>query len=131
MNLPNSSAPEERENICRVIGKFAHATKRRIQIDSYFCGEFINILNNCSCLPEDIFEKTQEFEKSDKMNPPLEKRAKVISPARLQQDVHRINHEAEAQDIDTVVSGAVMEQLPLYKTGDKPVTLTEDPDIKE
>jgi hypothetical protein len=123
-------SPEERENICRVIGKFAHATKRRIQIDSYFCGEFVNILNNCSCLPEDIFEKTQEFEKSDKMNPPLEKRAKLISPARLKQDVYRINHEAEAQDIDIVVSGAVMEQLPLYKT-DKTITLTEDPDKKE
>ncbi len=73
-------SPEERENICRVIGKFAHATKRRIQIDSYFCGEFINILNNCNCLPDEILEKTKDFERSDKMNPPLEKRAKLISP---------------------------------------------------
>lgn len=112
-------SPEERENICRVIGKFAHATKRRIQIDSYFCGEFINILNNCESLPDDILEKTQDFEKSDKMNPPLEKRAKLISPTQLKKDVRRIKQEAEAQDIDVIVSGSVMEALPLYKTEER------------
>ncbi len=119
-------SPEERDNICRVIGKFAHATKRRIQIDSYFCGEFINILNNCSCLPEDIFEKTREFEKSDKMNPPLEKRAKLISPDRLKQDIHRINHEAAAHDIDTLVSGPVIDNLPLYRNDEIPIPPAED-----
>ena len=112
-------SPEERENICRVIGKFAHATKRRIQIDSYFCGEFINILNNCNCLPDEILEKTKEFEKSDKMNPPLEKRAKLISPDQLKKDVYRITSEADGQEIDVGATGAVMETLPLYKTGEK------------
>ncbi|HET7898306.1 MAG TPA: hypothetical protein VFL47_11560, partial [Flavisolibacter sp.] len=29
-------SPEDRENICRIIGKFAHLSKRRIQIDSFF-----------------------------------------------------------------------------------------------
>ncbi len=28
-------SPEERDNICRVIGKFAHTTKRKIQIDQF------------------------------------------------------------------------------------------------
>ncbi len=124
-------SPEERENICRVIGKFAHATKRRIQIDSYFCGEFINILNNCECLPDEILEKTVEFEKSDKMNPPLEKRAKIISPVQLRKDVRRIRQEADAQDIDTGVSGAVMEKLPLYRTGDKSTLYIQDPEKRE
>lgn len=124
-------SPDERENICRVIGKFAHATKRRIQIDSYFCGEFINILNNCECLPDEILEKTVEFEKSDKMNPPLEKRAKIISPVQLRKDVRRIRQEADAQDIDTGVSGAVMEKLPLYRTGDKSTLYIQDPEKRE
>jgi hypothetical protein len=124
-------SPEERENICRVIGKFAHATKRRIQIDSYFCGEFINILNHCSCLPDEILEKTISFEKSDKMNPPLEKRAKVISPAQLNEEVRRIRQEADAQDIDVGAGGAVMEKLPLYKTGENSVQSPEDPEKKE
>jgi len=124
-------SPDERENICRVIGKFAHATKRRIQIDSYFCGEFINILNNCSCLPDEILEKTIDFEKSDKMNPPLEKRAKVISPAQLNKDVRHIKQEADAHDIDVVVSSSMMEKLPLYKMEDKIVPSTEEPNKKE
>jgi len=123
--------PEERENICRVIGKFAHATKRRIQIDSYFCGEFINILNNCDCLPDEILEKTRDFERSDKMNPPLEKRAKLISPDQLKKDVHRIRSDADGQEIDVVGTGAVMETLPLYKTDDKNIPLVVDPDKKE
>ena len=29
-------SPEERDNICRVIGTFAHAAKRRIQIDQWY-----------------------------------------------------------------------------------------------
>ena len=124
-------SPEERENICRVIGKFAHATKRRIQIDSYFCSEFINILNSCSCLPDEILEKTRDFERSDKMNPPLEKRAKVISPDQLKKDIYRIKAEADGQEIDVVVTGAVMEKLPLYKTDDKHFPVIEDPDKKE
>jgi hypothetical protein len=124
-------SPEERENICRVIGKFAHATKRRIQIDSYFCGEFINILNNCNCLPDEILEKTKDFERSDKMNPPLEKRAKLISPDQLKKDVYRIKSEADGQEIDIGATGAVMETLPLYKTDDKTIPLIEDPDKKE
>lgn len=33
----NELSPEERENICRIIGKFVHMTKRRIQIDHFFC----------------------------------------------------------------------------------------------
>jgi len=124
-------SPEERENICRVIGKFAHATKRRIQIDSYFCGEFINILNNCNCLPDEILEKTKDFERSDKMNPPLEKRAKLISPDQLKKDVYRIRSEADGQEIDVGATGTVMETLPLYKTDDKTIPLVEDPDKKE
>ncbi len=124
-------SPDERENICRVIGKFAHATKRRIQIDSYFCGEFVNILNHCSCLPDEILTKTISFEKSDKMNPPLEKRAKVISPDQLNKEVRRIRQDADAQDIDVGAGGAVMEKLPLYKTDDKSVPLVEDPEKNE
>jgi len=50
--------PEERDNICRVIGKFAHMTKRRIQIDQFFGHEFLEILTRCqSDLPRDFLEK--------------------------------------------------------------------------
>lgn len=36
--------PEERENVCRIIGKFAHMAKRRIQIDQFFAWELLDIL---------------------------------------------------------------------------------------
>jgi hypothetical protein len=124
-------SPEERENICRVIGKFAHATKRRIQIDSYFCSEFVNILNTCDCLPDEILEKTRDFERSDKMNPPLEKRAKLISPDQLKKDVRRIRSEADGQEIDVIVTETVMEKLPLYKTDDNSIPPPEEPDQQE
>jgi hypothetical protein len=124
-------SPEERENICRVIGKFAHATKRRIQIDSYFCSEFVNILNSCDCLPDEILEKTRDFERSDKMNPPLEKRAKLISPDQLKKDVRRIRSEADGQEIDVIVTETVMEKLPLYKTDENNIPSPEEPDQQE
>lgn len=37
-------SPEEKENICRIVGKFAHTAKRRIQIDQFFAREFFEIL---------------------------------------------------------------------------------------
>ncbi len=37
-------SPEERENICRVIGKFVHLSKRRIQIDGFFAKQFFELV---------------------------------------------------------------------------------------
>jgi hypothetical protein len=112
-------SPEERENICQIIGKFAHATKRRIQIDSYFCGEFSNILDDCLKLPGDIYEKTVEFEKSEKMNPPREDRAKLISKPQLEKDIKRIKQEIAGQDIDISMIKPMMDNLPLNKKEEK------------
>jgi hypothetical protein len=71
--------PDERENICRIIGKFSHIAKRKIQIDYFFSYQFLDILSKAgSDLPDDIYRSVQEFEKSEKLNPPQEKRAKQI-----------------------------------------------------
>lgn len=71
--------PDERENICRIIGKFSHTAKRKIQIDYFFSYQFLDILSKCGIdLPPDIYKSVQEFEKSEKLNPPQEKRAKQI-----------------------------------------------------
>jgi hypothetical protein len=37
-------SPEDRDNICRVIGKFAHVAKRRIQIDHFLNKQSIELL---------------------------------------------------------------------------------------
>ena len=67
-------SPEERDNICRIIGKFAHTTKRRIQIDQFFANEFLDTLSKTgSLLPREILESVIQFENAEKLNPPMEK----------------------------------------------------------
>ena len=99
----NQLSPEERENICRVIGKFAHMTKRRIQIDQFFERQFLDILNKCeSDLPHEILEKVIDYEKSEKLNPPQEKRTKLISSKELEIDSQKIRREIEAKEIKVI-----------------------------
>ena len=111
-------SPEERENICRIIGKFAHLSKRRIQIDSFFARQFIELAYKCeNNLPADIHEKVLEFEKSEKLNPPQEKRAKAINTKELEMEQSRIETEVAARGIqlpNDVISG-VLNELELYK----------------
>ncbi|MCF7860953.1 hypothetical protein K9M79_01815 [Candidatus Woesearchaeota archaeon] len=107
-------SPEDRDNICRIIGKFAHTTKRKIQIDTFFSNEFISILSKCDCLPDDVLKKTIEFEKSDKLNPPMEKRAKLISKAELKKETRKVKQMAEIEEIQTNVDSEQIENIPLY-----------------
>jgi len=113
----NQLSPEERENICRVIGKFAHMTKRRIQIDHFFAWEFLDILTKCKAyLPKEILERVIEFEKSEKLNPPQDRRSKQILTNDLQADAERIQREAEAKAI--VFPPSLKEKIssqPLYE----------------
>ena len=113
-------SPEERENICRIIGKFAHLTKRRIQIDSFFARQFIEIAYKCETdLPKDILEKAAEFERSEKLNPPMEKRAKAINTKQLEDDTLKMETDAGNKGIvieNIMISGS-LNGLPLYKDG--------------
>ncbi len=109
-------SPEDREKICHVIGKFAHATKRRMQIDTYFFNEFLGLLKSCETLPEEILKKVVDYEKAEKMNPPMEKRKKLIPIKELEHDVKVITKEAEAREIDvTAVTKERIENIPLDK----------------
>jgi myosin heavy subunit len=77
--------PEDRENICRIIGKFAHITKRKIQVDFFFTKELMGVLKKCEAnLPSDIMGKVVEYEKSEKINPPREARSKQILTKELE-----------------------------------------------
>jgi hypothetical protein len=94
-------SPEDRDNICRIIGKFAHTTKRKIQIDQFFTTQFIELLVKCSNeLPEDIIRQVIEFEKAEKLNPPTEKRAKQILTKELSEKNATINTEAKIRKIE-------------------------------
>jgi hypothetical protein len=90
--------PDERENICRIIGKFAHTAKRKIQIDYFFSYQFLEILSKCNIdLPEDIYKSVQEFEKAEKLNPPQEKRAKQILTDELIAESEKLALEARSR----------------------------------
>jgi hypothetical protein len=114
--------PEERENICSIIGKFAHMAKRRIQIDQFFAWELFEILTKCEAdLPREILQKMIEFEKSEKLNPPQERRAKQIPIAELEVNTEKIQKEAEAKAVTFPQSlRKDLNRLPLYEGEEKP-----------
>jgi len=104
-DLADKLSPEDRDSICRIIGKFAHTAKRRIQVDQFFSEEFIDIvLKSQKELPEDIKKQVIEFEKSEKLNPPSEKRAKIISIDELQKKSEEIEAEAQSKKLSTSLS---------------------------
>lgn len=96
----NQMSPEERDNICRIIGRFAHTTKRKIQIDQFFASQFLELLAKCkNDLPEDILKQVIEFEKADKLNPPAERKSKQIIIKDLQERHDAINAEAGIRNV--------------------------------
>lgn len=110
--------PEDRNNICRVLGRFAHLSKRRIQIDSFFARQFIELAYKAeSSLPADILESVMEFERSEKLNPPQEKRAKSISVCELEKEANQVKQDAGGRGIimeDNLLT-ANLNNHPLYK----------------
>jgi hypothetical protein len=112
-----SLSPEERENICRVIGKFVHLSKRRIQIDGFFAKQFFELVYRSEAdLPKDILEKAIEFERNEKLNPPTDKRAKQITNRELETESSKTNSDATQRGIYTDEShiSKSLNKLPLY-----------------
>lgn len=125
-------SPEERENICRVLGKFVHLSKRRIQIDGFFTRQFFELVYRSEAdLPKDILEKVSEFEKAEKINPPIERRAKHISAKELEQETSSLKNEANAKGIvteESVLSNR-LNKLPLYSAESYPEKKEEQGDL--
>ncbi len=121
-------SPEERENICRVIGKFVHLSKRRIQIDGFFAKQFFELVYRSEAdLPKDFLDKVVEFEKSEKLNPPIEKRSKQISTKELESETERLKSEAAQKGILTQDSTLSRElnKLPLYSAEDPKASIDQ------
>jgi len=98
-------SPEDRDNVCRIIGKFAHTTKRRIQIDQFFAEEFLDTLNKAGTqLPRDILESVIQFENAEKLNPPMEKRKKQILTKDLDAKSKEIKKEIELRNIPEITT---------------------------
>ena len=96
-------SPEDRDNVCRIIGKFAHTTKRRIQVDEFFAREFLDTLTKAgSQLPRDILENVIKFENAEKLNPPMEKRNKSILTKDLKEQVNKLEKEMQLREIPKI-----------------------------
>ncbi len=125
-------SPEERENICRVLGKFVHLSKRRIQIDGFFTRQFFELVyRSAADLPKDILDKVSEFEMAEKINPPIERRAKQISVKELEQETSSLKNEATAKGIvteESILSNR-LNKLPLYTTEPYPEKKEEQGDL--
>jgi hypothetical protein len=125
-------SPEERENICRVLGKFVHLSKRRIQIDGFFTRQFFELVyRSAADLPKDILEKVSEFEMAEKINPPIERRAKQISVKELEQETSSLKNEANSKGIiteDSILSNR-LNKLPLYSAENYPEKKDEQKDL--
>ena len=112
-------SPEDRDNICRILGKFAHLTKRRIQIDSYFTKQFIQLAYTTETeLPAELMTKVLDFEKSEKLNPPMERRVKSINTKALDKETNQLKIEVEARGIliDEEKISEGLNDLQLYNT---------------
>lgn len=116
-------SPEDRDNICRVIGKFVHLSKRRIQIDGFFAKQFFELLYRKDAeLPAEFLEKATEFERNEVLNPPSDRRTKQISNRDLQQEVNKIKSDAEQKGIYTEEThlSKGLNRLPLYTEDSNP-----------
>ena len=82
-------SPDERDDICRVIGTFAHAAKRRIQIDQWYNEIVINDIQKAGkILPKEFVKLVQQYDLAEKLNPPIEKRNKKIELSELLSLIH-------------------------------------------
>ena len=96
-------SPEDRDDICRIIGKFAHTTKRRIQIDQFFADEFLDTLKKAKTqLPPEILKSVIEFEGAEKLNPPMSKRSKMILIDDLDTKKSELSKEIELGNIPEI-----------------------------
>ena len=82
-------------------------------------------------MPKDILEKVSEFEKAEKINPPIERRAKHISAKELEQETASLKSEANAKGIvteESILSNR-LNKLPLYTTESYPEKKDEQGDL--
>ncbi len=98
-------SPDDRDKICRVIGKLAHSMKRKIQVDQFFIDQFLEVLRTTKNeLPESFLEKVISNESKQKLNVPTEKRAKQILTKELAEKSDSIKAEATSRDIEIPAS---------------------------
>jgi hypothetical protein len=79
--------------------------------------QFIELAYKCeNSLPTDIHDKVLDFERSEKLNPRVDKRAKSINTKELENDSLKIDKEADAKGV--IISNKISttsDSVSLYK----------------
>jgi len=112
-------SPEDRDSICRVLGHFAHHTKRRLQIDTFLADKSLELLKSCEYLPEDILDEVKNHEIKTMINVPLDKRSKKSELKKLTTDKKKLAKELEIQHINTKVDSKKIESIELYSNDER------------
>lgn len=112
-------SPEDREAICRVLGHFAHHTKRRLQIDTFLADKSLELLKSCEYLPEDIIEEVKNHELNTNVNVPQDKRTKKSELKKLSADKKKLTKELEIYNINTKIDSKQIESIELYGKEEK------------
>jgi hypothetical protein len=86
-------SPEQREKIAEIIGRFAHSTKRKIEVDNWMNKNFLEILDTCNDLDEKTKNRSIDLEKSYILNPDMDKKGRSIEVNRLDEDIKVIDHK--------------------------------------
>ncbi len=88
--------PEDRENICRIIGRLVHNIKRRVQIDISLGKETMSLASDCEkLLPEEIAKEVLLIERAIKVNPTREMKGKEILLEDLKEDLLKAEKNSE------------------------------------
>jgi hypothetical protein len=100
--------PEDRENICRIIGRLVHNIKRRVQIDISLGKETMSLASDCEkLLPEEIVKEVLLIERAIKVNPTRELKGKEIPLEELKEDL--LNAEKNSERMGgTISAGGVI-----------------------
>ena len=111
-------SPEDRENICRILGRLAHHIKRRVQVDNYFGKEALSLASDCnSLLPSDVIDEVIKIERAIRLNPPQERSGKGIALTDLQKESLQVEKGLEERGVlpsrENLAKG--LNDAPLYK----------------
>jgi hypothetical protein len=111
-------SPEERENVCRSIGRLLHLIKRRLQVDNFFSKEALALAGDCeNLLPADIIEEIVRMERALIINPPQERSGKEINLESLKKENKQVAKGLQERGVVPVEEelGRTIAELPLYK----------------
>jgi hypothetical protein len=111
-------SPEERENVCRSIGRLLHLIKRRLQVDNFFSKEALALAGDCeNLLPADVIEEIIRMERALIMNPPQERSGKEINLDTLKKESRQVEKGLLERGVvpGEEQLGQKIRELPLYR----------------